>query len=212
MDIKESKRLNNLLCYEDELYSNGYELIAGVDEVGRGCLAGPIVAAAVILKRELIFIEELNDSKKLDSKKRKSIFEKIKKSALCFSVAKLSNKKIDEISLGKANIFVLEKAVAGLKFTPEVVLSDSFKFNCKPKLIPIVKGDMLCASIAAASIIAKVTRDEIMVRFSKIYTGYGFEKNKGYGTGVHWKALKKLGPIKIHRKSFNGVYLKETNS
>jgi ribonuclease HII len=205
MDIKETKRLHNLLCYEDELLSNGFDLIAGVDEAGRGSLAGPIVAAAVILKREDIFIEGLNDSKKMHTKKRRKIFKKVLKSALSFSVAKISSRKIDEISLGKANIKVMEMAVSRLNIPPQIVLSDSFAIPCRYSVIPIVKGDMLCASIAAASIIAKVVRDEIMIKFSKIYDGYDLENNKGYGTYKHLKAIKELGPTNIHRRSFHGV-------
>ncbi len=209
MDSKEIKRLKNLLCYEDELFSNGFDLIAGVDEVGRGSLAGPIVAAAVVLKRKDVLIEDLNDSKKLHPVKRKQVFEKVMKNALCFSVAKIPSRKIDEISLGKANIKVMEMAVAGLKVMPDAVLSDSFYIDSKCEVIPIIKGDRLCASIAAASIIAKVIRDEIMIRFSRIYDGYDLENNKGYGTYKHLRAIRELGPTDIHRRSFHGVINKE---
>ena len=205
MDIDEINRLNNLNCYEDELFSNGLDLIAGVDEAGRGCLAGPIVAAAVILKRKSLSIQSLNDSKKIAPPKRKEIFKKIINSALCYSVAKIPNKKIDTMSLGKANIKVMELAVSRLKIKPQIVLSDGFYIKCACDSLPIIKGDLLCASIAAASIIAKVTRDEIMVRFSKIYPGFDLENNKGYGTYKHLEALRKRGPTHIHRRSFNGV-------
>ncbi len=209
MDIKETNRLHNLLCYEDELFLNGFDLIAGVDEVGRGSLAGPIVAAAVILKRDDIFIEDLNDSKKLHAEKRRQVFKKIMKSALCYSVAKISNRKIDEISLGKANIKVMEMAVSRLSIPPQIVLSDSFSIPCRCSVVPIVKGDMLSASIAAASVIAKVIRDDIMIKFSKIYNGYDLENNKGYGTYKHMRAIRELGPTSIHRRSFHGVMVEE---
>ncbi|MHB1274356.1 MAG: ribonuclease HII [Candidatus Humimicrobiaceae bacterium] len=206
MKIKESNRLINFCQYEDSLYISGYELIAGVDEVGRGALAGPIVAAAVILKRKSIFIEGINDSKKINAKKRKELFKKIINNCICYSIAKVSSRKIDEISLGKANIAVFEKAINNLKITPQIVLTDALNVQkSTAEVFPIIKGDELSISIAAASIIAKVTRDSIMEKFDLIYSNYRFKENKGYGTKNHFECIEKYGPCPIHRISFKGV-------
>jgi ribonuclease HII len=206
MKVKESNRLINLCEYEDNLYLMGYDLIAGVDEVGRGALAGPIVAAAVILRRDSIFIEGINDSKKINSKKRKVLFKKIIDNCVCYSIAKISSKKIDEISLGKANITVFENAITNLSIAPQIVLSDALSVQKSTvPVVPIVKGDELSISIAAASIIAKVTRDRIMEKFDLIYSRYGFKNNKGYGTKKHFECIKKHGPCVIHRFSFRGI-------
>ncbi|MHB1346470.1 MAG: ribonuclease HII [Candidatus Humimicrobiaceae bacterium] len=206
MKIIESNRLLRFCQYEDCLYMSGYDLIAGVDEVGRGALAGPIVAAAVILKKNNIFIEGIDDSKKLDAKKRKSLFKKIVKNCVCYSIAKINSKKIDNISLGKANIAVFERAITALKITPQIVLTDAIGVKkSRVPVFPIIKGDQLSISIAAASIIAKVTRDNIMEKFDLIYSDYGFKENKGYGTKKHYMCIKKHGPCSIHRLSFKGV-------
>jgi len=179
MKIKESNRLISLCEFEDSLYIHGFEKIAGVDEVGRGALAGPIVAAAVILRRSKIFIEGVNDSKKITYKKRKELFNIIIKSCSCYAVSKLCSKIIDKISLGKANTAVLNKAIRNLAITPQIVLSDALPFRNPVPVLPIINGDELSISIAAASIIAKVTRDEIMEKFAAIYPEYGFDENKG---------------------------------
>lgn len=205
MKIKESNRLISLCEFEDSLYIHGFEKIAGVDEVGRGALAGPIVAAAVILKRSEIFIEGVNDSKKITYKKRKELFNTIINSCSCYAVSKMCSKIIDKISLGKANTAVLNKAIANLTITPQIVLSDALPFRNSVPVLPIINGDELSISIASASIIAKVTRDEIMEKFAAIYPEYNFDKNKGYGTENHLACLKKYGPCPIHRLSFNGV-------
>ena len=208
MQFKEIKRLQNLCVYEDELYSYGYRNIAGVDEVGRGSLAGPLVAAAVILNRENLLIEKLNDSKKLDSLTRKKIFRKILKSCICWSFASVSPTVIDRISLGKANVLAMKKAVRYLKLLPDVVISDAFDLNLKNNdsdVLPLINGDQLSASVAASSIIAKVIRDSIMIKLSRIYPEYGFQTNKGYATKKHQVSLQRYGPSKIHRISFKGV-------
>lgn len=205
MELKEVKRLISLCQFEDELYSNGFLNIAGVDEVGRGSLAGPIVAAAVILHRDKMFIEKLNDSKKIPKQNRDFIFKKIVKSCSCWSVAKVSPKVIDKISLQEANILVIKKAIKNLKIRPDIILVDALNPNIKKLTMPIIKGDELSATIAAASIIAKVIRDRLMIKMSRIYPEYGFEFHKGYGTEKHLKMLAKYGPSKIHRLSFKGV-------
>jgi len=205
MNIKESKRLLNLRVYEDTLYIEGKTYIAGVDEVGRGALAGPIVSAAVILKKDIIGLEGVNDSKTISATNRKKIFDNIILNCISFSTAKLSSSGIDLISLGRANILVMQKAIGFLSVKPDIVLSDAFKIDCEVEVIPLIKGDMISISIAAASIIAKITRDKIMENFDKIYPLYGFKKNKGYGTTLHLANLKKYGCCPIHRKSFNNV-------
>ena len=208
MRLREVKRLIDLCLYEDELYCCGYNRIAGVDEAGRGSLAGPIIAAAVILDRKKMIIEQLNDSKKLSSGKRNRIFRKIIKSCICWSFAKISPAVIDRINIGKANLLVMRKAVIRLKVRPDLVITDAFKIDLdhfKLQSIPITKGDELSVSIAAASVIAKVIRDRIMLKYSRIYPEYDLENNKGYGTKKHFQLLKEVGPSKIHRISFKGV-------
>jgi ribonuclease HII len=205
MNLNEIKRLINLCGFEDELYSNGFNNIAGADEVGRGSLAGPIVAAAVILDRKKLLIEKVNDSKKLSKKNRNYIFRKIIKSCRCWSIAKLSPQMIDKISLQKANILVIKKAITGLKIKPDIVLTDAIDIKINIDLFPIIKGDELSISIAAASVIAKVIRDKMMIKLSRAYPEYDLASNKGYGTNKHLKTLQKYGPSKIHRMSFKGV-------
>ncbi len=205
MELKEVQRLLNLCEYENDLYIAGYRRVAGVDEVGRGSLAGPLVAAAVILDRRKMIIENIDDSKKINEYRRKYIFKKIIKSCLCWSVARISPDKIDRLSISRANMVVFKKAVSGLKKKPDIILSDFIGKDLGDKYLPIVKGDQLSISIAAASIIAKVVRDQIMIKLSKYYPEYGFEHNKGYGTPEHLKSLQKYGPTLIHRASFRGV-------
>lgn len=205
MELKEVQRLLALCKYEDDLYIAGYRRIAGVDEVGRGSLAGPLVAAAVILDRRKMIIENIDDSKKINEDKRKYIFKRIIKSCLCWSVARISPDEIDRLSISRANMLVFKKAICGLKKKPDIILSDFIGRNIGDKYLPIVKGDRLSISIAAASIIAKVIRDQIMLKLSKYYPEYGFEHNKGYGTPEHLRSLQKYGPTLIHRASFRGV-------
>lgn len=205
MELKETKRILNLCRYESELYIEGYEKVAGVDEAGRGSLAGPLVAAAVILDKKKIMIQDIDDSKRLTGEKRKFLFKKITKSCLCWSVAKISPFDIDRLSIIKANIIAFEKAVGSLKIKPDIILADFINTDLDIKYLPIIKGDRLSISIAAASIIAKVIRDEIMTELSERYPEYGFEYNKGYGTRQHLASLQKYGPSEVHRVSFRGV-------
>ena len=208
MKFREVKRLLDLCSYEDELFSCGYYSIAGVDEAGRGSLAGPIVAAAVILDRQKMMIEKLDDSKKIIAANRNIIFKKIIKSCKCWSIARVSPIVIDRISLGNANHLVMKKAVSKLKIKPDLVITDALHIDLKRfdiQSIPIINGDELSVSIAAASILAKVIRDRLMMKYSHIYPQYGFDNNKGYGTKKHFMVLKDIGPSAIHRKSFKGV-------
>ncbi len=210
MEPEEIKRLIDLCSYEDDLAVSGYEKIAGVDEVGRGSLAGPMVAAAVIMDKRKLKIENIDDSKKLSEKNRNLIFKKIIKSCTCWSVARISPLEIDEGSLSRANVNAFIKAVEGLKIKPDIVLSDyiNLRFDIRdldPRFMPIVNGDRHSISIAAASIVAKVIRDHIMLKLSRHYPEYGFDTNKGYGTRKHLLSLQKFGPSRVHRMSFKGV-------
>jgi ribonuclease HII len=205
MELKEVSRLINLCRYEDDLYITGYRRIAGVDEVGRGSLAGPLVAAAVILDRKKLRIENIDDSKKITAERRKHIFKKIINSCICWSVARISPGEIDRLSMARANAIAFKNAISSLKEKPDIILADFTGGDLGDRFIPIVKGDQISISIAAASIIAKVIRDKIMLKLSKLYPEYGFEHNKGYGTPQHLKALQVFGPTIIHRSSFRGV-------
>jgi len=204
MEFRETKRIINISRYENELYIDGYETIAGVDEAGRGSLAGPLVAAAVIMDRKKMMIEDINDSKKLTEAKRRVIFKEIIKNCLCWS-AKISPDEIDRMSINKANVVAFEKAVGSLKIKPNIILADFVNAKMDVKYLQIIKGDSLSVSIASASIIAKVIRDDIMLKLSKYYPEYGFENNKGYGTRQHLVSLQKFGPSMVHRMSFRGV-------
>jgi len=199
---KEDKRLEEMLTYEKELYSKGINNIAGIDEAGRGPLCGPVVAAAVILKPG-DKIAYVNDSKKLSEKRREELFEIIKERALAYSVGIVDEKTIDEINILEATRLAMKKAVDGLDVKPEYVLVDAEKkVPIDVPYLPIVKGDAKSESIAAASIIAKVTRDHIMYELDKKYPEYDLAKNKGYGTAKHIEGIKEYGLTEIHRKSF----------
>lgn len=192
----------DMYFYEKEALNEGYNLICGVDEAGRGPLAGPVFAAAVILDNKVI-IEGLNDSKKLSEKKRNYFFDVIKDKAICYSVALASEAEIDNINILNATMLAMKRAIDGLYIKPDIALIDGNKapeLSIKSKTI--IKGDALSASIAAASILAKVSRDNYMRQMAEIYPEYCFEKHKGYGTKLHIELLKKYSPCKIHRKSF----------
>ncbi len=202
MNLSEHKRILNLSVYEDNLCLQGFDFIAGIDEAGRGALAGPIVAAAVILSRKDSFIEKINDSKKLKEKTRNELYDKIKDCCISYGIGKISSKRIDLIKLGNANKEVFRNALCNLSVKPQIVITDALSFDSEIPVLPIINGDELCVSICAASILAKVFRDNIMKKFDEIYPGYGFNHNKGYGTKEHIKAIKKLGFCPIHRESF----------
>jgi len=205
--LKEYNRFMNMCCYEKEAYSKGIRLVAGVDEAGRGPLAGPVVAASVILP-EGIFIEGLNDSKKLSPKKRDALFEIIEEKALSYAVGIVDEKYIDETNILIATKKAMSIAVESLKLKPELLLIDAVKLDSVDiDQISIVKGDTLSISIAAASIIAKVTRDRLIDEMDKEYPLYGFKKHKGYGTKEHINAIKKFGICPIHRVSFTKKFL-----
>jgi ribonuclease HII len=192
----------NLFDYDRSYHLKGHESLAGVDEAGRGPLAGPVVAAAVILDYN-IPIEGIDDSKKLTPKQREKLFSLISKSAKSIGIEIVDQETIDKINILKATHLAMKCAVANLSATPSAVLVDGLPVaSISGKQFAIIGGDGKSACIAAASIIAKVTRDRIMCEMSQKYPGYGFEKHKGYGTKLHIEALSKLGPCLLHRKTF----------
>lgn len=190
---------------ETILWNQGFKFIAGVDEVGRGCFAGPVVAAAVIMPRNFDATDEINDSKLLSADKRIKLAQIIKNFAVSFSIAEISVEVINKIGIGKASQKAFRKAVKTLRIKPDFILIDAFYINNlrKNNQKPIVRGDGKSITIAAASIIAKVYRDELMVKHHQNYPEYDFGTNKGYGTGKHRAALKKYGLSRLHRSSFN---------
>lgn len=188
--------------HERALYERGYTVLAGVDEAGRGPLAGPVCAAAVILPRELQ-IDGLNDSKKLSEKKREALFDIIRENALAYSVAFASHREIDELNILNATYLAMNRAVAGLSLTPDMTVIDGNRAKgIEFPNITLVGGDGKSANVAAASVLAKVTRDRLMCELAEKYPGYGFEKHKGYPTRAHYEALGRLGPSEIHRVTF----------
>ncbi len=192
------------LVFERELLAKGYRYIAGVDEVGRGPLAGPVVCAAVIMPLdETLLIDGVDDSKKLSEKKREILSELIKERAIAYTVYEVSEKTIDEINILEATKLGMKKALEGLAVTPDIVLTDgNMTLDIPHKQQSIVHGDALSYSIGAASIVAKVYRDRLMEEFAKLYPAYCFEKNKGYGTAAHIAAIKEQGLCPIHRRTF----------
>ena len=202
MKNEEVLRLNEMNSIESDLRGKGYEMIAGVDEAGRGPLAGNVTAAAVILPPGVL-IEGLNDSKKLSAKKREVLFEEIKKVALSYAVATASIEEIDEFNIRNATYIAMNRAIEALKIKPDYVLVDGDCIKeCRYEHECVVKGDSKSASIAAASILAKVTRDRYMKELSEKYPQYGFEKHSGYGTAAHIAAIKEYGASEVHRKTF----------
>ncbi len=188
--------------YENEARRQGYSVICGVDEAGRGPLAGPVFAAAVILP-EGCEIEGINDSKKLSEKRRNALFDIIREKALSFCVASASETEIDEINILQATFLAMKRAVEGLSITPDIALVDGNQIP--PLYLPvrtIIQGDGVSASIAAASILAKVSRDRFLLELDKEYPQYQFAKHKGYGTKLHYEMLAKYGISPVHRKSF----------
>ncbi|UNC93889.1 ribonuclease HII [Candidatus Contubernalis alkalaceticus] len=198
----EENRLERLMLFERELWNRGLQLIAGVDEVGRGPLAGPVVAAAVILPVNKK-IYEVRDSKQLSPKKREQLYFCIKKEAVCYSLGIVDVLYIDQFNISQAGLEAMRRALNGLEKKPEHILIDAFAVpNITISQTPLVKGDTLSLTIACASILAKVTRDKLMEDYDRQYPQYGFAQHKGYGTGEHYAAIKKYGISPIHRRSF----------
>lgn len=202
--IDEDERLEGMLTYEKECYARGMELIAGVDEVGRGPLAGPVVAAAVILPKACK-IPGLNDSKKIPKYKHKEIYEAVLQNAIAIGIGIKDNHVIDQVNIYEATKLAMMEAIGQLDPQPQHLLIDAMKLDLPISQTSIIKGDANSLSIAAASIVAKVTRDQMMEEFDREYPGYDFAQNAGYGTAKHLDGLEQLGVTPIHRRSFEPV-------
>ena len=203
----ERQRLEGMREFENKYSDLG--AVAGIDEAGRGPLAGPVVAAAVILPKD-IFLPFLNDSKKVTEKRRDVLFDQIKQEAIAYGIGIASNALIDEINILQATYEAMREAISKLNKIPDILLVDAVHIpNISLKQVGIVKGDAKSVNIAAASILAKVTRDRLMLEYDKIYPEYGFASNKGYGTAKHIEALKAYGACDIHRRSFIGNFVGE---
>ena len=201
----ELKRIEALKQYEKEYEHLGY--VCGIDEVGRGPFAGPVVACAVILPKDCNILY-INDSKKLSEKRREELYDIIIKEAVAYGIGIKDNRRIDEINILQATYEAMREAINNLSVKPDVLLNDAVKIpGVDIKQVPIIKGDAKSISIGAASIVAKVTRDRMMAEFDEKYPGYEFSKNKGYGTAAHIEGLKKYGPCEIHRRSFIHNYI-----
>lgn len=202
--LDEDLRLEKMLAYEKELYAQGIDLIAGVDEVGRGPLAGPVVAAAVILPKACKILG-LNDSKKIPKSKHKEIYEAVLQNAIAIGIGIKDNQVIDQVNIYEATKLAMMEAIGQLEPQPQHLLIDAMKLDLPIPQTSIIKGDANSLSIAAASIVAKVTRDQMMEEFDCEYPGYDFTQNAGYGTANHLAGLDKLGVTPIHRRSFEPV-------
>lgn len=203
--IAELRRIDSMKEYERK-YSE-YELICGIDEVGRGPLAGPVVAGAVILPKDCSILY-VNDSKKLSEKKREELYDVIMSEAVSVGLGYVDNLRIDEINILQATYEAMRQAIGKLSPQPDLLLNDAVTIpGVSIKQVPIIKGDAKSISIAAASIVAKVTRDRLMAEYDTQYPGYDFAGNKGYGSAKHIEAIRKLGPTPIHRRSFIGNFI-----
>ena len=192
-----------MLEYENSLIKEGYRLIAGIDEAGRGPLAGPVTVAVCIMPLDADkIIDGVNDSKKLTPRKREKLYDKIINTATAYSIVNIGEKVIDEINILNATKLGMKKCLENIDVTPDYVLIDAVKIDSEIPYSAIIHGDALSYSIACASILAKVSRDRLMTALDEKYQGYGFAKHKGYGTKMHVEKLKELGPCDIHRKSF----------
>ena len=202
---KEKHRIEDMKVYENTYSHVGW--ICGIDEVGRGPLAGPVVAGAVILPRDSKILY-LNDSKQLTAKKRDELYDVIMREAVAVGIGYASPARIDEINILQATYEAMREAISKLSVKPDVLLNDAVKIpQVDIRQVPIIKGDAKSVSIAAASIVAKVTRDRLMEEYDKVLPGYGFASNKGYGSAEHIAALKEIGPSPIHRQSFIGHFV-----
>jgi ribonuclease HII len=194
------------LFFEEEARNAGYSYIAGLDEVGRGCIAGPVVAAACILDPTKPYHEKLDDSKKLTAELREEIAAELKENCVAYAIGQIEADEIDRVNILEATKLAMLQAIAALKPAADYLLIDALRLKACP--LPqrdIIKGDSISASIAAASVLAKTYRDDLMRSYHEIYPEYGFDSHKGYGASVHWTALREHGATSIHRKTFNGV-------
>lgn len=203
-ELDEYRRLEQMLRYEKELYATGCQYIAGIDEVGRGPLAGPVVAAAVILPKNCK-IKGLNDSKKVPKKKHEEIYQEVLKQAITVGIGIKDNQVIDEVNIYEATKLAMLEAVGNLEVAPQHLLIDAMQLDVQVPQTSIIKGDANSLSIAAASIVAKVTRDRMMTNYVLTYPGYDFAHNVGYGTQHHLEGLKRKGITPIHRTTFEPI-------
>ena len=203
MKEKELQRLQELKKIDNDIFSQGYEYVCGIDEAGRGPLAGPVVVASVIMPKDSM-IEGINDSKKISEKKREMLYDLITEQAISYNVGIVDQNEIDRVNILNATKAGLTESIKGLNVKPDIILVDALKGidTCGIPFNSIIKGDAKSYSIAAASIIAKVTRDRIMRQWDELYPIYGFEKHKGYGTAAHINAIKEHGICPLHRRSF----------
>ena len=208
MKETEIERLTKLKEIEKDLYNKGFKNICGIDEAGRGPLAGPVVVAGVIMPKDSM-IEFVNDSKKVTEKRREMLYDKIKNEAISYSIAVIDQNIIDDINILNATKQGVTEVVDGLDVKPDLIIVDALThINTKGiPYEPIIKGDAKCYNIAAASILAKVTRDRIMKQWDEVFPQYGFAKHKGYGTKAHIEAIKKYGLCPIHRKTFTTHFI-----
>ena len=198
----ERERLEKMRSYERDCEARGFTYICGIDEAGRGPLAGPVVAGAVILPKDCEILG-LNDSKKLSEKRREELYDEVTEKAIAVGAGVVGPARIDEINILQADYEAMCEAIGQLRVMPQILLNDAVKIpQVRIPQISIIHGDAKSISIAAASIIAKVTRDRMMMEYDALFPGYGFAEHKGYGTAAHYEAIKKLGPCIIHRKSF----------
>jgi ribonuclease HII len=198
----ELERTWKMHAYERKFFEEGNQYICGIDEVGRGPLAGPVVAGAVILPKDCDILY-INDSKQLSAKRREELYDIIMKKAIAVGLGYVAHDRIDQINILQATYEAMQTAIQNLSIKPDILLNDAVTIpKVSIRQVPIIKGDAKSISIAAASIIAKVTRDRLMVDYDAVYPGYGFAENKGYGAATHIEALRQLGPTPIHRRSF----------
>lgn len=203
----ERLRSEKMLAFEKKYRAEGYHNICGIDEVGRGPLAGPVVTCAVILPPD-VQILYLNDSKQVSAKKREELYDIIIENAVAYGIGISTEQRIDEINILQATYAAMRMSIENLSVQPDILLVDAVKIpEVNIRQVPIIKGDTLSASIAAASIVAKVTRDRLMQKYDELYPGYDFGSNVGYGSAKHIEALKSLGPCPIHRRSFIGNFV-----
>lgn len=205
--MAKEKIVYDTLEFEKQEQSKGATLIAGVDEVGRGPLAGPVVVASVIMPIDELIIG-VDDSKKLSEKKREKLYPLILEKAICYQIAVVDEKTIDSINILEATKKAMKEAITNMSVTPDVVLIDAVKLDVPVRTVSIIKGDQRSYNISCASIIAKVYRDRMMNEYAKVYPEYGFERNKGYGTKEHIEAIEKYGATPIHRNTFITKFVK----
>ncbi len=205
---KQDKPQVDRLLYEKQAIAQGHNLIAGIDEVGRGPLAGPVVVACAIMRLQPEYIVAgVNDSKQLSEKKREQLYPQIIQNAIAYSIVEVQADTIDKINILNATKLAMRQSLEQIATKPDLVLIDAVALDCDYPVLPIIKGDALSYTIGCASILAKVYRDRLMVRYAEQYPQYGFEKHKGYGTAAHIAALKQYGPCPLHRRSFIGHFV-----